>query len=180
MAFCPKCGAQVGDLDSFCPKCGASRTPHSDADSSAQSTPKKSTPSIGQIVGCGCLLLVLVPLLVVGRSCSNAFKDVNQSTRTSRVTCTADQFKLSKLRTYEDSGFIHITGIIANTCNQSAGVQLKWTIFDKNGNVISDEEFWPASTNNIPPHSQYPFEYLKQGEGFMTRYTIGPISADHW
>jgi hypothetical protein len=95
--------------------------------------------------------------------------------------CTAEDFKIKGLRgSDEDSNYAMITGTIVNNCREGAGVQVKVTLFGKNGEVVNTEDEWPASVSNIPAHVPYPFKATIESYGGWSKYSVTPIDARRW
>jgi hypothetical protein len=59
-------------------------------------------------------------------------------------------------------------------------VELKWTAFNADGTVAFSSEFWPASTTNIPPHTDYAFEMMNAAPRGKWTYQVSPISTSVW
>lgn len=59
-----------------------------------------------------------------------------------------------------DERYVHFTGEIRNDCSVPLGVQVQAVFRDASGNIVTTEEFWPASTRNIAPGSTYPFSEM--------------------
>jgi Superinfection immunity protein len=80
---------------------------------------------------------------------------------TQRMGCALSDFSLEQTNWHRESAeFVRIVGELVSNCSEPAGVQLQVVFRDKDGKVVTTEEFWPASTRNIVPHSDYPFSML--------------------
>lgn len=193
---CTNCGVQLPDDARFCKECGKPTDLASQpgatpafAPTSPVLAPAPLPTPVKKGMNCftiGCLGIIVIVVVWFAFFFSKLGQIQQQgghlapNPATNVSACTPAQFTLSKIQTSEDSGYIHLTGIATNNCSVAAGVQIKWTLYDAHGNVIADQEFWPASTNNIPPHTQYPFEYMQSAESYMTRYGVMPISVQRW
>lgn len=59
------------------------------------------------------------------------------------------------------SGDISVNGELKNLSKKPLGVELQVILRDNSGRVIIAEDFWPASTKNIPPGNTWPIsKYL--------------------
>ncbi len=94
--------------------------------------------------------------------------------------CTASDFSVTKLRAYTEYDYAKLTGIVTSHCKYAAGVQLKWTAFNSDGSVAFSDDFWPASTTNIAPGTEYPFEMMNTAPQGNWTYTVQPISLSVW
>lgn len=104
-----------------------------------------------------------------------------QSNRdTGASPCTAADFSLSKLKANAEYEVAKLTGIVTSHCASAAGVQLKWTAFNSDGTVAFSEDFWPASTTNIPPRTDYAFEMMNSAPRGKWTYRVEPIGVNVW
>lgn len=94
--------------------------------------------------------------------------------------CTANDFTLSKTKATREYETATLTGIIKSNCASAVGVQLKWTAFNSDGTVAFSSDFWPASTTNIPPHSDYAFEMMEAAPRGKWTYQVEPVSVNVW
>jgi hypothetical protein len=106
--------------------------------------------------------------------------DTVQLVKATVRSCTAADFSLSKEKATEGDDEATLTGVITSRCSAAAGVQLKWTAFNTDGTVAFSSDFWPASTTNIPPKSDYPFEMMNAAPRGKWTYTVEPISTNVW
>ena len=95
-------------------------------------------------------------------------------------SCTAADFSLSKTKATFEYDEAKLTGIVTSHCASAAGVELKWTAFNADGTVAFSSDFWPASTTNIPPHTDYAFEMMNSAPRGKWTYRVEPISVDVW
>jgi hypothetical protein len=79
-----------------------------------------------------------------------------------------------------DSGYLIVTGQVANNCAESAAVRVKATAYDKDGSVITAEEFIPSGTRNIPAKTVYPFKWTFKAGKSVRKITVVPISVLNW
>jgi len=54
---------------------------------------------------------------------------------------------------------LKLTGEVRNNCAVPAGVMIKITARDKDGQVVDTAEGWPASTRSIAPNDTYAFDF---------------------
>jgi hypothetical protein len=95
-------------------------------------------------------------------------------------SCDAASFSVDKLHGTTERGYLRVTGIVHNDCDEPMGVQLKWTGYFADGSIAFSENFWPASTTNIHARSGYPFEAIHRAPEGESRYRIEPIRARSW
>jgi hypothetical protein len=95
-------------------------------------------------------------------------------------TCTPAAFSLAKTRASVEYDYAKLTGIVSNHCKQAVGVQLKWTAFNSDGTVAFSQDFWPASTTNIPPTTDYPFEMMAAAPRGKWTYKVEPVALRQW
>jgi hypothetical protein len=101
-------------------------------------------------------------------------------TQTARAECGTSDFTFLALRARPAGyGFTRITGRISNNCAEANGAQIKITTYNRAGDMLSDSEIWPASSNNIPANSEFPFEWLDTNVVF-SRFTVTIISVKSW
>lgn len=78
--------------------------------------------------------------------------------------CSTSQINLRNVNHRIDYDYLYITGFIQNNCPFSTGVEVKITVVGAisgtERNVITSRNLWPASTNNILPSQEYPFETM--------------------
>jgi len=97
-----------------------------------------------------------------------------------KPACAPSDFTLSKV-TYEPTyGSVRIKGIIRHACPVAAGVQLKWTAYNKDGSVAFVNNFWPASTVNIQAGTDYAFQTINSGSPQIARYEVAPVDVHVW
>jgi len=101
-------------------------------------------------------------------------------TQTARAECGTSDFTFHDLRAQPAGyGFTRITGRISNNCAEAKGAQIKITTYNRAGDILSDNDIWPASINNIPPNSEFPFEWLHTKVVFA-KFTVTIISVKSW
>lgn len=94
--------------------------------------------------------------------------------------CSASDFAVDKLRARkEESGFTRFTGRLTNNCAQAVGAQVKLTAYNRAGDILYVQDFWPASINNIPARSEYPFDWLEKVDG-LNSFTVTIIGVKTW
>ena len=86
----------------------------------------------------------------------------------SQTNCTAANIKVEQFRAQNEGSITtSILGVLLNGCNVPTGPQIKVTFYDQAGTILRVEDMWPASINNIPPKSYFPFQVrLNRVEGF--------------
>ena len=87
-----------------------------------------------------------------------------------------DKFRVSNEGTITTSVF----GVLLNACSEATGVQLKITFLDKAGEILRVEDVWPASTNNVPARTDFPFQMrFPRVEGY-DKVDVRVINTKSW
>lgn len=94
-------------------------------------------------------------------------------------SCRTSDITVDKLGARVDYGYTHFVGRVRNGCNQAVGVQLKLTAYGSSGDILTVDDFWPASINNIPANSDFPFETLDRIGGVKS-FTVNVIDVKTW
>lgn len=132
------------------------------------------------MTGCG-IVIGIVALLVLFNA---VFGDHSTTSSTSDATvadaCAPSNFLITKEKATERGGYATLTGIVRNNCDQAKGIRLKWTAYNKDGSVAFSDTFWPASTTNIPPHSDYPFETMNKAPRGPWTFVVVPEALEDW
>jgi len=137
------------------------------------------------------VVVLLLGLAVIGRvtahagigrdiSSSSGQSSVHASGDTASASCTAADFSVSKLRVSTEYDNAKLTGIVTSHCTSAGGVKLKWTAYNADGSVAFSDDFWPASTTNIPPNTNYAFESMNTAPRGKWTYRVEPVSVDVW
>jgi len=89
--------------------------------------------------------------------------------------CSVSDIKIDKLRDRQDGEYIYITGRLINNCSRAIGPEVKITLYDSEENILAVNDMWPASLNNVPANSEFPFQDVERVEGFdkVTAQVIG-------
>ena len=127
-----------------------------------------------------CISALILISLTVGSSTPIPENVTASGLSTRSVECTAADFLVTKTKARTEYDQATLTGIITSHCKYAAGVQLKWTAFNSDGSVAFSDDFWPASTTNIPPGTEYPFEMMNESPRGKWTYTVQPISVSVW
>jgi hypothetical protein len=131
-------------------------------------------------IGIFAVLLIAFALLVMIASSSTSHAPSQSNISANSPSCTADNFSLTKTKVRTEYDYATLTGIVTNHCTSAVGVQLKWTAFNSDGTIAFSEDFWPASTTNIPPQTDYAFEMMASAPRGRWTYTVEPISINVW
>ncbi len=99
---------------------------------------------------------------------------------TDTTSCSAGDFTVTKLKSVTSYDEATLTGVVTSHCRAAAGVQLKWTAYNSDGTVAFSNDFWPASTTNIAPQSDYAFQMMNASPRGRWSYTVTPISVNTW
>jgi len=164
MTKCRECGQELSTKAETCPHCGAKR--------------KKGSPILRLII-LGLFLLIVVAWCS-GPHPSYSPGTVSAPTSLPPPSCGPNDFTITKLNAYVEYDYAKLTGIVRHSCSFAVGVQLKWTAYNSDGTVAFSQDFWPASTTNIPPNTDYPFEMMNTAPRGKWRYTVEAIGVDQW
>jgi hypothetical protein len=94
--------------------------------------------------------------------------------------CRPSDIAIDKIKGRVDGDYIYITGRLVNNCATETGVQIKVTVFDKKGDILAVHDTWPASINNIPARSDFPFQdMMSRVQGFSS-FDVRVIAAKEW
>lgn len=132
------------------------------------------------------IALALVALVIIGaaisgnRSGTSGDWSAQTNLHTASSPCAVTDFSLSRTRAHVEYDYAKLTGIVTNNCKYAEGVQLKWTAFNSDGTVAFSEDFWPASTTNIPPGADYAFEMMDTAPRGRWTYEVKPIALNVW
>lgn len=130
------------------------------------------------------IIAVIGVLGVIGAGLQDTTSISNRSSYSGvrgRVSnCGPESFAVSKLKAWTEYDYAHLTGIVRHNCSSAVGVQLKWTAFNADGTVAFANNFWPASTTNIPPNTDYAFEMMNAAPRSKWRYTVEPVGIYSW
>jgi hypothetical protein len=139
----------------------------------------------------GIIVAAWIVVLVMSNATSPTSSSASStSTRTSisralsrAGPCSPSDFVISKLNANSPGyGYVNINGMLTNNCAVAAGAQLKVVFYDKEGNIISSSDSWPASIRNIPPGSDFVFKLITspaEASG-MKKYTVQVQDAKVW
>jgi hypothetical protein len=126
------------------------------------------------------IIVVVVILGAIGQSnVSDTAKDDNQPAD-SAPSCGPASVTISKLNAYREYDYAHLTGVIRHNCDHAIGIHLKWTAYNSDGTVAFSDDFWPASTTNIPPNTDYPFETMNEAPRGKWHYEVQAIDVNTW
>jgi len=94
--------------------------------------------------------------------------------------CQPSDIGVDKLKGRVERDYIYIVGRLMNNCAQATGVQIKVTIYDKAGDILTVDDSWPASINNIPARSDFPFETMIRRVHGFAKYDVRVIATKTW
>lgn len=101
--------------------------------------------------------------------------------RTRQMACAPSDFSVKQASWHrENSEFVRIVGELTSNCSEPAGVQLQAAFRDKDGKVVTTDEFWPASTRNIAAHTEYPFSMLTRVGAQAATLNVLILEARRW
>ena len=125
-------------------------------------------------------VIIIIGAVVLGFWISSRFTDHNSRQSAGledSASCTVSKIAVDKLQARaQGHRYYRITGRITNNCDQPVSVQVTVAIYDKADNILAVPFFWPAGVNNIPAHTEYPFEWLDDSPGFH-HFTVSVTSV---
>lgn len=96
------------------------------------------------------------------------------------AACTTSDIFVEVHGTRVEYDYAYVTGRIINNCREPTGVQLKVTLYDQQGQIITSHDPWPASISNIPAGSDFPFEDQTSVSRRPARADVRVINVKHW
>jgi hypothetical protein len=112
--------------------------------------------------------------------CSFAAASTSPIPKAKPTSCRASDFAFDQLKSRHQHGHVYIAGRVVNNCNLETGVQIKISILDPTGGILRFSDFWPASTENIPPHSGFSFQAEMEGNDLFDRFQVTVIDVKRW
>lgn len=96
--------------------------------------------------------------------------------------CQLKDVSVSGVSTRHLRDYVYFDGTIINNCASAIGVQIKITVYGKDKRVLKVDDFWPASTNDIPPKSSFPFEWQVEDAQIpgMVSFDARVVSLESW
>lgn len=95
-------------------------------------------------------------------------------------SCSTSQIAVDKIQGRMDGDRLRFVGRVTNNCSVPTGPQLKVTVYNKQGDILTVYDFWPASINNIAPGQAYPFEASATRASGLHKFEIMVISTKSW
>jgi hypothetical protein len=165
MTTCSECQKDISSQAEICPNCGAKT---------------KTKLPLNAIFGAVFTLLVLGYCSSIRTPAPVAPQPITTA-ELGAPSCTAANFTITKQHaTYDSYGYAHLTGVVRHNCPTAAGVRLKWTALNADGTVAFSDDFFPASTTNIPPNTDFAFETMNHAPQGKWTYQIEPIAVQVW
>jgi hypothetical protein len=164
MHACSECGNNISTAAESCPHCGLKMRTGRTVSSAI------GWAALGFAALSYCSYLVTAPAPSASRI----------ATTPARAACRPGNFAVSKLSGAQEYGYAKLTGIVRNACAYASGVELRWTAFNSDGSVAFSDTFYPASTTNIAPGVDYPFETSNKAPLGRWTYTVTPVSVQQW
>jgi hypothetical protein len=96
------------------------------------------------------------------------------------VNCRTSDIALEQLKSRVGRTHSYIVGRVLNNCDLETGVHIKIVILDHAGGVLRVADFWPASTDNIPAHSGFPFQTVVEGSDSFDRFQVTVVEVKRW
>ncbi|MEL7631696.1 hypothetical protein AAGW04_22240 [Pectobacterium aroidearum] len=104
--------------------------------------------------------------------------------RKQAFTCDVSKIKVTSFNAgfnRSDSEYLRGAATIYNGCDRPVGIQMKISSFDRNHNIISVQDFWPANIDNIPV-GEYSFslDMKLRYDQRIESFRLSPISITEW
>lgn len=94
--------------------------------------------------------------------------------------CKPSDIDIDKVRGRVDGDYVYVAGRLVNNCASATGVQIKITVYNKAGDILTVRDLWPASINNIPPRSDFPFEIMVPRQAGFANFDTRVIGTRVW
>jgi len=94
--------------------------------------------------------------------------------------CAPSDIAVENLRGRVDGDFVYVVGRLVNNCASATGAQIKITYYNASGDILSVKDGWPASTRNIPPQSDFPFEIGNNRQPGFEKFDVRVIATRAW
>lgn len=98
----------------------------------------------------------------------------------SAPACSPRDISIIKPNWSIEREYVHVNGEFHNGCSVAVGVQMQAVFKDASGTVVMSEDFWPASTRNIPPGANSGIGYMTELRGHPTSMTIEATEVHQW
>ena len=98
----------------------------------------------------------------------------------SGIACNNTDIAVDKLRSWVDGGVLHIVGRLINNCAQATGVKAKIILYNSAGDILKVSDPWLTGIDNIPAHSDFPFEATYQRQSDFSKFELRIISTMTW
>lgn len=96
------------------------------------------------------------------------------------VECKTSDIHVDSLKTANGQIATRLIGRIINRCSEPTGVQVKFIFYGKSGDLVKVVDAWPASTSNVAPQSDFPFEFAIEKVDAFTRVEARVIRVERW
>lgn len=96
------------------------------------------------------------------------------------AACSTSDVRVKSWNWHVEHGYAIYVGEIINGCTEATGVQLQIVSRDASGEAVDFEQFWPASTNNIPAAGSYVFKWTAEANHQAKSATLGVIAVNQW
>ena len=84
--------------------------------------------------------------------------------------CSVADITIKRAEVIVQNRVTYVIGNVANECPDETRVQIHITLSDDHGDVVLNDDFWPARMRNIPLRSNFWFTYvLSPGEPIPKR-----------
>ena len=174
LASCRECGKEVSTEAAACPHCGAPL--------------RRAGTSPWTVIGWVIVSLIgfwLVSGFVQGyrdglRAATASPSRPSEIVSTPQPVCQVGDVIVRDIKGRNERLATYIVGQIDNRCGQPVGAQIKFTIYDQSGSVLSSRDLWPASTNNIPAHGNFPFEVQLDRQPGAAKFDALVMEVRHW
>lgn len=101
-------------------------------------------------------------------------------TRSEPAGCGVSQITLDGVSNRAEGDYIYVLGRLVNNCTEPTGVEIKVTVYDNAGGIVSVDDQWPASVSNIPSGGEFPFETMVRRAPGAAKVDVRVISVKQW
>lgn len=163
---CHDCGNPISPNALMCPQCGVK--------------PIKKTSIITWIIGAIFLIAVYQGCSLINKNSTQTPRSVSSFVAKAPNPCQATNFTVKGLRSRRDHDYTILVGTITNDGAVACGVQVKVSVYNKDGEVLQTKDPWPASIRNIAPGAGENFEVFMQFDRNIKSFNVVPIDAKAW
>lgn len=171
---CHECGKEVSSAAAACPHCGAKP----DTGISFVTFIKWGVAIAFGVLVFSCVTFMSAPWKSPGDTTTRTATSTTPTFTAER--CEPSRIDVDKIKGRVEGDYVYVTGKLKNNCLIATGIQIKVTIYDAAGGVLSSNDTWPASTNNIPTGADFPFETMERRRPGFKSVDVRVIAVYQW